>query len=1522
MKGTKHAFINIGSGIVFTVLIFLALLHSPLGQMYIGKYLFSLVSKELSIDAYCSKFSFNIFTKRVKIQKLYFSDKYKQEMLQVETLSLSVKNFSTTHLSFNFASLDRPSFNLVIYKQDSISNFRYILDYIESIQGDGEADFDVKIGSLNLKGGSFNFDDQRVLRPSPHVIDVDNVEIKNVNVDAEHLFIQGKDIFAQINQIAFEEKSGFELKSFSSNFYISPDSMVAQKVKAQTNQSRLDLDLKFETSSWNSYSEIYSEVNMKAFVRNISFNMNDLAFFSEQIQGMNSQVRLSGVLKGCIDNFEATKLSLKTGTSTLFFGDVGVKGLPDFYRTEFDMQIKNFQTNAYDVAEFSLPGRRKGGLPEFLQTLNFLGMQGRFVGRIDDFQTDLQLSSNLGDLLLNLEVRDHDEDGFFANGGLQSTSFNFGKMLKKEKWLGNVTFNMEVQGNGLTLKDMDFHFLGTVPIMDFNGAKVEDIAIDGQVHADYFKGHLSIGDKDANLVFDGLLDFEREVPIANFSTTIHYLDLSHYNIIEDSLPFIVKTRIDANYTGANVDDILGSLKVQDFFLHGREAEFTMKEMTIFTGKGKNGVKNVKVSSSLLDANLEGVFYFEKIPTTLTDVFYRCIPSFYRSDPSQINTLTSSLSSSSNTTSSLKPPKDTIYQRFELDLNLKNVNPLLDIFTPGLQLTSNTLLKMNYSSDNGGDLEVDFSSPFVKSYGVFLTNLKFKGRIEENKFLLNGNIDKVALGDSVALTDFYVSSNFYGKDTIQWNMGWDNNKTDVQRISADLKGLIDFSNPTYILCQVLPSQLNFAKDQWLIEDGCKLFIANSYLNFENFGIKSLNSKVSVFLDGEISKSSNSELYAKLSNFELSYFDFFFKKIGMDVKGKSSGIVKINNFFGDMALNSNINISSFFMNGYEMGDAHFFTSFNTALKAIYARFEIDNPESKMLTPILLAEGYYYPTRKENQYDFNIECSSLPLNVLQPYFESFASNLFGTANGKITLKGAGDSPYFAGSLIVDEIGMYINELHVDYTMKKVQVDLSSNVIRFANVPIVDALYKTKGLLNGEITHNNFYDFGLQVRVDFNDFLLLNNKDHNFLYNGQVFGSGFAEITGTFEDIKISVTAKTDKNTKVDFNLASQMEVAETDFIVFRSMNRDSSRINRSSVYQERRLPSIENKVSIYLNISATPEAQIGINIKDAKMSGQLYSKGSGDLRFIYNAQGQTFLYGTYLVNEGTFDFSMQDLLTKTFKLTSGGSISWTGDLMDARVDIKAVYPVKTSLAPILEDYVKQGGDLSRKVSVESEISIQGNLLNPQLGFDINLLNVSDDVNDRFSVLVNKENESEMIKQTFSLLVLNSFIPVGGNDLMPSLSSSVFTSSSEILFSQFNSVLSKLSKDFDIGVNYTPENDLNAPEFQLMMSGQMFDNRLAIDGNFGVGGDPKLGTASPSGSSNITGDINVEYAVTDKLRLKAFNRSNERDLLKPQSSYTFGLGVLYRRDFDTFYEFLFPKKNKLSIKDSLPLVIPKKLD
>ena len=163
-------------------------------------------------------------------------------------------------------------------------------------------------------------------------------------------------------------------------------------------------------------------------------------------------------------------------------------------------------------------------------------------------------------------------------------------------------------------------------------------------------------------------------------------------------------------------------------------------------------------------------------------------------------------------------------------------------------------------------------------------------------------------------------------------------------------------------------------------------------------------------------------------------------------------------------------------------------------------------------------------------------------------------------------------------------------------------------------------------------------------------------------------------------------------------------------------------------------------------------------------------------------------------------------------------------------------------------------------------------------------------------------MNQQMISLLMVGSFSLYNESK---TLASSLSSQPYELISGQLNSMLSQVSTDFDIGFNYRPGDALTTDEVELMLSKKLFNDRMRVEVN---GNFPTSNTNANNmqRSSNLVGDVNIEYKLTSDGRIiaKAYNKVN-RDIIDIYSPYKQGLGISFRKEFD-FFRDLFRKKVK----------------
>jgi hypothetical protein len=304
---------------------------------------------------------------------------------------------------------------------------------------------------------------------------------------------------------------------------------------------------------------------------------------------------------------------------------------------------------------------------------------------------------------------------------------------------------------------------------------------------------------------------------------------------------------------------------------------------------------------------------------------------------------------------------------------------------------------------------------------------------------------------------------------------------------------------------------------------------------------------------------------------------------------------------------------------------------------------------------------------------------------------------------------------------------------------------------------------------------------------------------------------------------------------------------------------------------------------------------------VSGDFISgKGAGNLRMEYFNKSGMKMFGNYIINQGIYKFSLQEVIHKDFTIKEGSSINFNGEPLNATLAIQALYTVNSAS---LNDLIPDNTEISRQpnVKVNCKMNLTGNLLSPDIKMDVELPNEREEI----QTLVRNylSTEEEMNTQILYLLGIGKFYTSDNasrtqNSLMPSVLLST-------LSGQFNNILSQIidNNNWNIGTSLSTGDNgwTDVVEMESILSGQLLNNRLLINGNFGY-------RNSPLATTNFVGDFETELLLTrvGDIRLKAYNQTNDRYYMRGNTFTKQGLGILYKKDFDVWRELFFRKRKK----------------
>jgi hypothetical protein len=301
----------------------------------------------------------------------------------------------------------------------------------------------------------------------------------------------------------------------------------------------------------------------------------------------------------------------------------------------------------------------------------------------------------------------------------------------------------------------------------------------------------------------------------------------------------------------------------------------------------------------------------------------------------------------------------------------------------------------------------------------------------------------------------------------------------------------------------------------------------------------------------------------------------------------------------------------------------------------------------------------------------------------------------------------------------------------------------------------------------------------------------------------------------------------------------------------------------------------------------------VYNTQISDMIRAQGEGTLRFQMDPAGNVSLTGDFVLEEGEYLFTLQNVINKRFTVEPGGSITWSGDPMNAIIDLDAIYSLRASLYELLVA-TNENVASSTRIPVECRIILTGDLVNPDINFDILFPDIEAGIRDQLQQFFS--TQEDLNRQMLSLLVMGKFYTpeyVRGS-YEASTSGLIGSTASDLFSNQLSNWLSQINQDVDIGFNYRPGNQITGDEIELALSTQIFNDRVSINGNIGNNTNPRT-----MNNSELVGDFEITVKLTPngKLQLKAYNKSNN-NLIYETAPYTQGLGLSYKENYNRFEE------------------------
>jgi hypothetical protein len=535
---------------------------------------------------------------------------------------------------------------------------------------------------------------------------------------------------------------------------------------------------------------------------------------------------------------------------------------------------------------------------------------------------------------------------------------------------------------------------------------------------------------------------------------------------------------------------------------------------------------------------------------------------------------------------------------------------------------------------------------------------------------------------------------------------------------------------------------------------------------------------------------------------------------------------------------------------------------------------------------------------------------------------------------LKGSPTDPLLTGNLKLNDAGARMVFLNTEYSFTNQTILFQEDAIELGKIKLKDQ-QGNNAILAGQIFHNHLRNWRLNMDLETDNFQFLNTGiSSTDAFYGKVFAKGYVFIMGSLDLVELYVSARTTKGTQFYIPSSSSRDVGQYTFYQF--TNTDTTRTDKPGDFKIK-----TTGVTLNLDIEVTPDAEVNLILSE-EQGDVITARGNGNILVGYDELENMTMMGNFEVVSGEYTFAMQNIISKRFDINPGSQILWTGDPYDARLAVKAVYRLRAAPYDLIGDVLREDAPIQQsrsRIPTFLYLNLYGSLLSPDISFDIAVPDADAAIRNALDAKLQmiRLDQQELNKQVVGLLVLNRFLPSAplGSSPNSNVTQGLNNTVSEFLSNQLSLYLtdwiSKFVTEVELDINFRNyQNEIagtnpeevdfqNRRELQLALTKSFFNNRVEVDlgGNFDFGDaqgnntnqpDPSDPNANPNRlANNVAGDFEIRYNITPdgRIKLKVF-RKGQYDVFQERNRNRTGVGIAYRREFDSVKEIIEGFKNK----------------
>ena len=1308
-------------------------------------------------------------------------------------------------------------------------------------------------------------------------VDFSDIALTGFNAEINNTFIGGDQIRSEIEQLSFAEKSGFSVDRLSSSFFIDTAQVKIKNFLLQTPHSNLQysllLDADSSLQSQNDISSYRADLDLQASAIGITDILYLLPAPPEDMDLdllTGRKIHLSGKIRGSTEKIEFSRLQASVD-NTFIDATGSVSGADNLPTAGIMLRIDSLATTESNLSLFT-PG---DFLPADINLPSGLGMSAYIEGSLSSLSASLDISSDYGDIMLiaRSSLPDSIPGKRDFSTQIRTDSFDLGRLLSADT-IGIIEQSAFISGSLDTgsFSNPEIILSSEIKRFELMAYTYRDLSLKGS----YSDNIINAGaaSRDSSLLFNasGTLDMTDSLPAYSFSLDLENANLHRLNLATADMR--AEGKLDLGMQGNEPGNLNGEARLTDIIISMEERQGRLDSLKAVIMNKKDSTA-LSLRSKALTADYNGNLELNELPSAIRQFISRYI------------------NISSDSAAAYDSPG-----RFELSVQLAGSSMYNEILVPDLDTLLPVNIRATFSAAEN-DFSLHAGIPGLTYNGATIDTLQIDIYTKQNNTL---NYD-IKFGQLTA------GSLATGKTLIQGYAHADTLYTGLSIPAGE--------GPYKYFVNAAMTQSGNRQRLWFVQDTMILnskkfnITENNYvelqeqdIRFNDMQLFSGDQRISIERTA-INDTAGKAYLLSLSDFSLDNFSGIIEDDQELISGMISGNVSLDPSLQPARYNADLVLSDLLI----YND----TIFNRI------NLQADNDEKGIINVLLRSEGKINsltftgniePQENITALDMDLQIGNINLASLAPLLSEQLGELEGGISGELYLRGTANEPLLTGSMLMTDVRALPYYLNTLLVIEDQRLEIDDNNVLFNNFTLKD---KDDNFIeiDGNADFSSFTEPSFNLAIESPEFMFLNTTyQENDLYYGNVSAGLNADISGSLSQPVVDIRAVFSSDSEFHF-VVPGLNTASADeegVIYFTGVSDTSGQKSLVSIADSIQTGTDQAPVNIDLtaNVELNPEMKIFIVI-DPVSGEELSFKGDGNMSFSMKGNESPSLIGRYVIEDGTYSLALMEVIRRNFHIEEGSYLQWNGDIDNASADITASYLIRTSPMPLIQNEVSEltqesARQYSSNMPFSVNLNIKGQLLSPALSFELESEQDEADPLIRTKLSRLNQEETQLNKQVFSLLLFNSFMETSVTHPTTAayeLNATARSSVSKLLSRQINNFADRYIDfvDLDVAVSsYYQElgNPSSATtEVSVNLTREFFDEQLSLK----LGGDFNVEGREYNAQQDIStfaGDVIVEYKLDSKgtYRLRGFRKTEYENLFEGEVHET-GAAFIFNRDF-----------------------------